>query len=628
VKGRGARLACWTVAVTACLSACHKDPVVTDRIVTLHVPEGCRPGLPPLDATAFAVYHALGDYEPAPPVGGHLAGAGIELPEIDPAARALVVDTSEQDRTWQGLVAMPSSGAVDVLLLPSTTSCALRGSIGARTEPTLGATGGQAIGGQEVLIVGGQGNPQPGTWVLRLDTGALQPVPATRDLLKTRTLATVTPFGDGALVAGGIDAQGAGTLGEAEIYDPNVGGFDRQDPPITLSTQRASAGAAVLVTGETLLVGGVGVDGTSALDSMEIVDPATRTAHVEGVARLAVARASPTVLRLASGEILIAGGTDGGGAPVPTLEWFASDASHPTRPTQDLAAGSARTYFALESGGALAVIAPPVGAPAGFQNTWVIGADGAIEPATPIEGALSQPVLLGGAGGAPLLWTGAGSDGTPGRWLQWQPWGGDFDALDVLDDAPANVGTVTTSPDPGLAMWLDMTDPTAPRLTGLRFDVRGPYATLAGPLLVDDTTDVAPDRFAQMGVASFDPMAGLSLAAGASAFVTDRTYVNVEIAVDAPTGQPAMVVLRDPLGDELEVGGTSCPGALVTGAPSTVTVDRRGATVTWNVTGGPSGTCPPSGFAADARLSIGVRGAAGQTSSVARNLRVTRVGNP
>ena len=102
-------------------------------------------------------------------------------------------------------------------------------------------------------------------------------------------MATVTTFGNGALVAGGIDAQGAGVLDEAEVYDPSLGGFDQQHP-ITLSTQRASAGAAVLVTGETLLVGGVGADGTTALDSMEIVDPTTRTVHVEGVARLAVPR--------------------------------------------------------------------------------------------------------------------------------------------------------------------------------------------------------------------------------------------------------------------------------------------------------------------------------------------------
>ena len=617
---RGGRAAGLVVGVTACLASCKKDPVVTDRVVTLHVPEACAPGLPDLDATAFAVYHALGDYEPAPPVGGHLAMAGIDLPEIDPSARVLVVDATEQDRAWDGTVAMPTSGPIDVLLLPSTTSCALRGAIEPRTGPTLAA-----IAGQRVLVVGGQGNPLPPTWMLRLDTGALGPV--TPDLLKPRTQATVTSFGDGALVAGGVDAQGGAVLDEAEVYDPTLGGFDQQHP-ITLSTQRASAGAVVLVSGETLLVGGVGSDGTTALASMEIVDPTTRTVHAEGVAQLAVARVSPTVLLLASGEILVAGGTDASGTPVPTLEWFAPDASHTTLPAQDLNAGSARTYAALESGGALAVIAPPVGSPAGFQNTWVIGADGALDPATPIAGTLPQPVLLGGAGGAPVLWTGTGSDGSAGRWLQWQPWDGDFDALDVLDDVPANVGTVTTSPDPGLAMWLDLGDPTMPRLTGLRFDVRGPYATLEGPLLVEDTTDMSPDRLAQTGVVSFDPTVGLSLGAGASAFVTDRTYVNVAIVVDAPTGQPAMVVLRDALGDELEVGGAACPGALVTGAPSTITVERQGATVNWSVSGSSpgSGSCASPAFAADARLSIGLRGAAGQLQSVARNLRVTRTG--
>ena len=39
----------------------------------------------------------------------------------------------------------------------------------------------------------------------------------------------------------------------------------------------------------------------------------------------------------------------------------------------------------LAGGGALAVVAPPAGAPAGFQNVWVVDADGALEAATPIE---------------------------------------------------------------------------------------------------------------------------------------------------------------------------------------------------------------------------------------------------
>jgi hypothetical protein len=283
-------------------------------------------------------------------------------------------------------------------------------------------------------------------------------------------------------------------------------------------------------------------------------------------------------------------------------------------------AGAARSFLALPAGGALAVVAPPENAPPGFQNAWVIDGDGVLEAAAPIEGLLTQPVLFGGAGGAPVLWTGSSTDGsgTPGRWLRWQPWEGAFGALTVLDDVPAHVGPTTASGDPGLALWMDVSDPAAVRLTGLRFDVRGAYSPLAGPLLVSDANDVAPDRLARAGVASFDTTTGLVLGPGTSAFVTDRTYADVRIEADTPNG--VWIVLRDSIGHELEVGGASCP---VTGAgPATWTVERHGPTVTWN-TGAASGRCDYP-FAADARLTLGLRGP-GDGNATARNLRITRL---
>jgi hypothetical protein len=601
--------------------ACRKDPEVTTRVVTLHVPQQCAAGLPALDASAFGVYHALGDYEPAAPAGGHLImDAGTPLPEIDPAARALLVDATEQDRTWEGTSGIAPAGGVDVLLLPSTTPCSLNGAIGARTAPAMAAIGGR------VLVVGGIAEPLPGTIVFDLATGAIEAVPATQDLLKPRTAATVTAFGTGALVAGGIDARtGGGVLDEAEVYDPDLQGFDQQHP-ITLSMERAEAGAVVLATGETLLVGGVGGDGTTVLDSMEIVDPSTRTVRAENVARLSVARSAPTVLRLASGEVLVAGGLDASGVPVPTLEWFAADASRATKRAQDLVAGAARAYVALQSGGALAVIAPPPNTAASFQNTWVIDPDGALEPAAPVEGDLTQPILFGGAGGSPVLWTG----GADARWLRWQPWAGSFGALPVLDDAGGRTIASAASPDPGTALWLDANDPANPRLAALRFDARGDYSTLDGPLLLSGTNDIAPDRVPAPGVVSFDPTAGLTLAPGASAFVTDRTYADVRVDVDAPDGEPALLVLRDTSGNELEVGGASCPGAIVTGAPSSLTVERHGAQVTWSVSGGVAAPCPSASttIGAEARVTIGVRGAPDLTQSVTRNLRVMRLATP
>jgi hypothetical protein len=106
-------------------------------------------------------------------------------------------------------------------------------------------------------------------------------------------------------------------------------------------------------------VGGVGADGTSVLASMEIVDPSSRTVRTVNVAQLATARSSPTVLLLASGEILVVGGFDGSGKAVDTLEWFSADVSKASRLPAALVTGQAQSAAALEGGGALVVIAAP-----------------------------------------------------------------------------------------------------------------------------------------------------------------------------------------------------------------------------------------------------------------------------
>ena len=589
----------------------------------MHAPVACAP-----DSSAYAVFQELGDFDPATPTTGHVVGdVGATLPEIDSAAKGLLVKATQNSSEWLGLGDVPSTGNVDVLLLPSLASCAFTTTVGARTQSVLGA-----IGGQRVLVVGGRGASDggvssPSTFVVPLDTGEVAAV--STDLLMPRIQATVTAFGAGGLVAGGAD--GAGTpLAEAEVFDPVVGGFQQQSP-IFLSQARAQHGAAVLATGETLLVGGVGADGQTVLGTMEIVDPVTRTVRAENVATLAVARKSPTVLRLASGEIFVAGGVDADDNPITKIEWFKKDASQASKVAQDLVAGSARTYAPLEGGGVLAVIVPPAGADATFLDVWVIDADGVPSPATSLAGLQGQPVLFGGAGGAPVLYVPAAAagtvPGTPARWLRWQPYVGAFGVLGV--DIAANVGDATASPDPGLAMWLDPTVAMAVSVAALRFDAVGQYSTLEGPLFLADTSDTAPDRLASAGGIAFDPAAGLSLGPGASAFVTDRTYADVTIDVDAPTGESALLVLRDELGNYIEVGGTSCPGALP--APgssdsSSLHVERTGTTVVWSVAGGASGTCP-SGVGQTARLSLGVR-APESIGSVVRNMRVTRLGTP
>ncbi|HEX3344400.1 MAG TPA: hypothetical protein VHS09_07490, partial [Polyangiaceae bacterium] len=585
-------------------SACHRGPTVTTRTVTAWVPSACA-----ADGGAYAEYYAYGDYEPAgPPATGHLLGAvGTTLTELDAEARSLVMTASETQRAWEGVGPVPASGEVDVLLLPTLSSCPLTQSVGARTGSTMAP-----IGGGRVLIVGGTGAQVPSTYVARLDTGEVDSL-GTNDLQTPRTATTVTAFGDGALVAGGL-AAGNQVLDDAEVYTVASGGFVATT--IALSGPRMEHGAVVLVSGQTLLVGGLAsTDPTSVLGSMELVDPTLNKSIPEGVGQLEEPRRNPTVLRLASGEILVAGGFDADGSPARTLEWFEHDGTASlTKKPQMFVAGVGSAFVALAAGGALAVVPPPTPTP-GFENVWVIGASGAPVAAAPLEGTLTDPVLFGGAGGAPVLWTGGG-------WLQWQPYAGSFGEIAVLDAAPAVVGDATCSPDPGAAMWLD---PTNHQLTLLRFDTRNEYSSLPGPLLVaglvTGADDTSPD---ELDAVSWNSGMGLTLQGGA-AFVTDRTYADVDVSVVVDQG-PAVVSLRDVLGVETQVPGETCTPAAPAGGGYTLQVQRRGATVTWSTDGGITGTCGALANG-DARVSVGVR-AGGTTAGVVTDFSVTRVGSP
>lgn len=574
---------------------------MTLRTVTMHTPQACA-----ADSHAYAEFYALGDFEPTLPVQGHFLGhVGEPLPEIDDKARVLVALASENARSWAGLTRVPQSGGIDIHLLPWLTSCVLSTPVDQRTGAALAP-----MADGRVLIVGGAGNPAPATYVADMATGAIDPVSV--GLSASRTRSSVTAFGNGALVAGGV-SDGT-VLATAVVYQPSLHGFDQQRL-IEIGNARADQGAVVLTTGETLLIGGVGADGTTPLASMEIVD-ITRTVRTERVAQLSVARRAPIALRLVSGEILVAGGFDASHSPVPTLEWFAADGSRSTRRPRDLMTGAARAFAALEGGGALAVIAPSPNAPVDFQNVWIVDADGALEAATPVQGMLTAPLLFGRAGGAPVLWTGD-------RWLRWQPWMGAFAALEVLDDVPPSIGDATCSPDSGLALWIAA---DVPKLNALRFDVRTEYAPLPHPLLVNDAAETAPDRLPAAGVVAFDALSGLLLGPGVSVFVTDRTYADVVIDVDVPTGEPALIVLRDELGTEVEVGGASCPG-LVAPTATSAHVARSGSNVAWRIPGGASGACAV-GPRQDARVSVGLRAPASTARSVVRNLRVVRVRAP
>jgi hypothetical protein len=578
------------------IGACTKSPRVETRAITLHAAAECAPG-----AAAFGLYDSFGDFQPpATPPSLPLANLGAELMGMPDDTREVVVDVTDvTEGQWRAHTLVPDTGDVDLLLLAYQSPCALTDTIDARTDAAVGA-----VDATHVLVAGGSApNAVPTTVLVDLARGAVHTLSA--GLLVPRIQATVTAWSGGAVVAGGARPDASGALqASAEVFVSSLGDFD--DQLITLSEPRARHGAVVLANGETLLVGGVGANG-AVLGSMEIVDAASHRAQTTKLASLSVPRADPQVMRLASGEILVAGGVDASGAAVSTLEWFKSDAGAASQVPQVLVASLHEAFVPLGAGGALAVVAPDVPAP-GFQNVWVISAAGGLQAATPIDGTLSDVRIFDGTDQAPVLWTGD-------RWLVWQPWIGAFTALAPAIGTNGPTGDPTASPEPGLGVWVD-----GATVHALRFGARGPYVSATAPLLASDTSGTAPDRLADTGpngAIAFDPTAGLSLESGASAFVTDATFASFTLDAETPGASPPAIVLRDAAGNETVLDSSACP----TTPSATLHVERDGDTLRAS-TGGALVTCnaaPASG----ARVAIGVRGD-GASASVVRAVVIVR----
>lgn len=608
-------------SVTSCTPAANTE----QRMLYVYAPRAC---LVP-QSEAYSVIYGNGDFDDSQSAVAslYLREVGREMTELPSETRSVIVDVSHPSQRidWRGTAEVPASGPINVLVWPGGETCRLSRSVEPRTDVTFG------VFGHHLMVAGGRLEGQvPHTFVGDLTTGILDRLEFGVGTRRSR--ATITAFGETpeqepapALVAGGEDPDAQTPLGSAEVYVPlpgaagEIGDFDRVR--IELAEARTKHGAVVLATGETLLVGGTG-QGGSPLRTMEIVDPKTRRNRTNGVALLAVPRTNPNVLRLASGEILVAGGVNDRGQSVATLEWFAPDASRPTKRPVDLVTGRERGFVPLEGGGALAVIAPSSGG-SDFKTVWVISADGTVDAALPIDPATLDVVrLFPGTDGAPVLWTGQ-------RWLRWQPW---FGAFQPISDAPARGprGAAIASGDPGLALWLDdrADDPREDLVLagqlyvrGYRFATRSRFGTVRNPLLVDGPFGLAPDRVTGTPGSSinFVEGRGLELGPGASAFVTDVTYADVTVDLDGAFAPS--VVLRQDDGRELEVGGAAC--AFAQNATKSLRVMRKGPRVEVSVDGGEPRLCPTE-LDAGARVAVGVRGTSGTGVSLAHNLRIAR----
>ncbi len=602
-------------------AGCGPAPRIEERRVTIHAAQHC----PVSQDLAFSVIYGSGDFEPradAPPIVSlFLRDVGTVMDALPADTRSLVVDVSQiaQGIAWRGVREVPSRGPVDVFVWEAGQRCFLTGNVERRTDATFG------VAGRHLVVAGGRaldGSKVPSTYVADLATGLVQRLPF--GLGTRRAHATVTSFGETAegelapaLVAGGEDPDRGGALASAEIYAPRRGApsdiGDFEGERITLSEPRTRHAAVTLVSGETLLVGGLG-DRGELLTSLEVVEPRSRRVRTAGLGLLGVPRVSPTVLRLATGEILVCGGLDRDGKAVPTLEWFNPDGSPSSKRPRELVTGRDRAFVALEAGGALAVVAPSDPNP-DFRTVWLITADGTLEPGVPVDPAALDVVrLFGGPDGAPALWTGR-------SWMRFQPWLARFEPI---GDAPVTGpgGEAHASGDRGLALWLEDRGVDGMSIAGFRFATKTRFAVVPKPLLVDGPGGLAPDR--PSGVAGsavqWVPGRGLELGPSANAFLTDVTFADFELDFEVH-GQPPLVVVRDETGAELEIGGISC--ALAQTARTALRVQRTGKRVMASVDGG-AFACSAELETESVRVALGLRGAPTREISVARTLRIVR----
>ena len=603
------------------LGGCGGEPPAIERRIVAHSLVGC-----PLGGDPNLVITALGDFgesqsaasttaKNSGPLGLRRDFLGVEL-QVLPG--------------WWGIGYADPPTDVDVTLWPSGDGC---DATDAQVPASLGGVAMTAYGDGSGLFIAGLDPVDPGSrsaayaMALSLTTDSMSPIIARFGLPHARAFATATPFGDGVLVAGGIDPTdptdptGQHPVKGAFVF--SAGSIENATIDLDVDA-RSHHGATLLATGETLLVGGVG-DGGRVLASLVAISPVTHNTRVYNLGTLRQARRDPIVLRLADDRILVASGTDQDNNIVSTLEWFASDGSAcvpPACPDVNVALPSRQdmAFVALPAGGALAAGGvDPVMPDDRARDVFWITPEGNAEPLDPLSpqerGAARKFRFAAGSDGSPWAWNGS-------AWLRFDPWQARFappaDApLDgPEDDMPAPVGV-----DPGLFVWLARERPglvdSPARVRGFRHGVRGRLTRDAAPLLFADTAHAAPDRRPRPGLIEFDAD-GLHLTKRITepaprVVITDALYGDFDLSAETPAGVLPVLEVGG-----ITVGSGSCSWPTgVTG--SSFSVRRRGNALDVGAAGMTRDPCPgPEG-----RVAIALRAPAFD-EAIVRKLVVSR----
>lgn len=592
------------VVASLTLAACEREPLVVSRTVTVHVPTSCA-----MSGESYGVYNAWGDFTPTidNPAQAQLPlKPGASLSTLPADARALVLDVSDlgSGGRWRGRTNVAATGDVDLLLWPSGDRCSLTNVVDGGTDRLLGV-----MDDGRVLVTAGKRSDggAASSFVIDLARGVVSPVGL--GLLYPRRLARVDAFNDGVVVTGGVKVDSDELVQYAEVFDGKSNLFAR--PGIPLSTPRSEHGSVRLSNGDVLLVGGKAKN--EMLSTLERIDAKVGQASPEGLASGLLARINPIVVRLASGDVMIAGGVDGLGNGVGPLEFLSPDARSLRPTTAALPARPRMDCAATEGGGAVCVIVPLPNDTASFLNTWIISADRTVTAAR--NQLTDQPLLarlFPAADGEPVLWTSE-------QFLRWDPWNEEFKPEFELGDANESdiplFGQPLVTADPGLLLWLDI----AGKVFGRRFSVRTDYTSdLSGAYALGTLDHLAPDRSPLSSLMKFSGQEGLDLPQGDSVFIADLRFRDFTLDVDLTAGSALRLVLRRPDGEP----ECTLPGIAAPDKPATVHVERRGTAVTasW---AGIERSCldVPLGV----RVGIGLRGGSsgGQVDRV-RNIRISR----
>ncbi len=559
---------------------------------------------------------ALGDFAASPRTSeafdATAAGTELGFPEGTAAVAARLQTSSE---SWLGTGSVTEAGA-DVSMWPRNVACPID-----RSLDILTAAGGDALGfsadARTLLIAGGLGPGGEGAraGTVNLATGSAEEVDG--GMLVARAFASVTPFGDGFIVAGGVDPRGSGgdptrapPVASAEIFRTDSRAFDRD--VVTLSQARARHAAVRLDNGETLLVGGTGENNTP-LATLEAISPETNASRIVDLTVLSTPRSNPQVVRLDDGRLLVAGGFDSVGETVSEFEWLTADGARRVDARRFVTASSV-AVAGLPGGAALAVGAcDPVTAsglacdPASAsRHVSYLTRTGQAVSMQPLPAALAcddcRPELAGAVNGAPWLLIRRPGAATLLRFDPWQRAMVQAESVQALDPSAQKLVEFA-----GHLVWRTS---SAPFLRLVRYSTRNALSRDVGRLLIaqpDAESPIVPAA-ALVDEVEFTGQ-GLKLSATGQAVVTTTRYRDVTVELEYTGMSPPLILL-----DETRFGGVDCPWPR---GPSP-RLQRRGRSVTLSAESGVR-ECE---FADSAPVAISIAG--GASGSVVRSLRLRR----